>query len=160
MIYGSELDHNMHKLLRFLDRSPVFPIFGSGANLWQPVYYEDLAAGVLAVLEREEAIQQTYDLPGAEPLAYVDLVRTAACTLGKSPRIVHLPLEPVRWALSTAERIGLPLPIKSEQVLRLREDKAYPYGKARQDLDYSPGSFRDGISLEVARLREIGLVSS
>ena len=37
MIYGSELDHNMHRLLRFLDRSPVFPIFGSGENLWQPV---------------------------------------------------------------------------------------------------------------------------
>ena len=29
MIYGSELDHNMHKLLRLLARSPVFPLFGS-----------------------------------------------------------------------------------------------------------------------------------
>jgi nucleoside-diphosphate-sugar epimerase len=160
MIYGSELDHNMHKLLRFLDRSPVFPIFGSGENLWQPVYYKDLAEGVFSALEREESVGQAYDLPGARPLPYLDLVHTAAHALGKSPRIVHLPLEPVRWTLSTAERIRLPLPIKSEQVLRLREDKAYPYGKARQELDYSPGSFPDGISLEVARLREIGLVSS
>lgn len=52
MIYGSELDHNMHKLLRFLDCSPVYPVFGSGQNLWQPSFYEGLAQGVLASLER------------------------------------------------------------------------------------------------------------
>ena len=37
MIYGSELDRNVHRLLRFLDRSPVFPVFGQGTDLWQPV---------------------------------------------------------------------------------------------------------------------------
>src|SRR5215216_1271967 len=46
MIYGSERDRNVHRLLRFLDRSPVFPIFGPGTNLWQPVYHEDCARGV------------------------------------------------------------------------------------------------------------------
>ena len=160
MIYGSELDHNMHKLLRFLDRSPVFPVFGSGANLWQPVYYEDLAAGVFATLESNGVRKQTYDFPGARPLAYLDLVRTAAHALGKEPRIVRLPLEPVRWALSAAERIGLPLPVKSEQVLRLREDKAYPYEKARRELGYAPRAFPEGIELEAARLRELGMVGS
>src|SRR5918997_3817953 len=30
MIYGSELDKNMHRFLRFLARSPVFPMFGHG----------------------------------------------------------------------------------------------------------------------------------
>ena len=160
MIYGSELDHNMHKLLRFLDRSPAFPVFGSGANLWQPVYYEDLAAGVFAALESKESIKQAYDLPGARPLTYLDLVRTAARALGKEPRIVHLPLKPVQWALSAAERVGLPLPVKSEQVLRLREDKAYPYEKARQELGYEPRTFPKGIELEVARLRELGMLSS
>ncbi|HEX2740213.1 MAG TPA: NAD(P)H-binding protein, partial [Rubrobacter sp.] len=43
MIYGSERDRNVHRLLRFLDRSPVFPIFGPGTNLWQPVFHEDCA---------------------------------------------------------------------------------------------------------------------
>ncbi|HEX5700947.1 MAG TPA: NAD(P)H-binding protein, partial [Rubrobacter sp.] len=50
MIYGSERDKNVHRLLRFLDRSPVFPIFGPGTNLWQPVYHEDCARGVLEAL--------------------------------------------------------------------------------------------------------------
>ena len=158
MIYGSELDKNIHKLLRFLNRSPVFPIFGSGENLWQPVYHEDLARGVLAALENQGAVYQSYDLPGAEPLAYLDLVRTAAASLGREPRIVHIPLEPVRRVLRLAEAIKIPLPVKSEQVMRLREDKAYPYDKAREELAYNPRPFQEGVELEVARLREIGLV--
>ncbi|CAN5300986.1 NAD-dependent epimerase/dehydratase family protein [soil metagenome] len=158
MIYGSELDRNMRHLLRFLDRSPVFPLFGTGTNLWQPVYHEDLARGMLAALENQSAVGRSYDLPGAAPLTYRDLILTAAGALGRKPHIVHLPLEPVRHALALAERARLPLPVKSEQVLRLREDKAYPYGEAREDLGYKPRPFREGIALEAARLREIRMV--
>ena len=158
MIYGSERDRNVHRLLRFLDRSPVFPVFGPGTNLWQPVYHEDCARGVLAALERPVAVRRSYDLPGAEPLTYLDLVKLAAAALGRSPRIVRLPIEPVRRALATAERLRLPLPIDSGQVIRLREDKAYPYERARRDLDYAPRAFREGVVLEVARLRRLGMV--
>jgi nucleoside-diphosphate-sugar epimerase len=160
MIYGSELDKNMHRLLRFLDRSPAFPVFGSGENLWQPVYYEDCARGVYEALVRSAAVGQSYDLPGAEPLTYMELVKTAAGALERKPRIVRLPLEPVRLSLTAAERLRLPLPIRSEQVLRLREDKAYSYDKAEWELGYAPRPFSEGIALEVARLRELGMVRS
>jgi uncharacterized protein YbjT (DUF2867 family) len=158
MIYGSELDKNVHRLLRFLDRSPVFPMFGSGENLWQPVYYEDCAKGIYEALMRPTAVGESYDLPGADPLPYLKLVKTAAGALGKKPRIVRLPLEPARRALVTAERLRVPLPIKSEQVLRLREDKAYSLEEAKRELGYAPRPFREGVALEVARLRELGVV--
>ena len=160
MIYGSELDKNVHRLLRFLDRSPVFPVFGPGTNLWQPVYHEDCARGVFEALERPASVRRSYDLPGAEPLAYLDLVKTAAAALGRSPRIVRLPIEPVRLGLAATERLRLPLPFDSGQVMRLREDKAYPYERARRDLDYAPRSFREGVALEVGRLRNLGMVRS
>jgi nucleoside-diphosphate-sugar epimerase len=150
----------MHRLLRFLDRSPIFPMFGSGENLWQPVYHEDCARGVYEALVRPAALGQSYDLPGAEPLTYLKLVKTAGEALGKKPRVVRLPLEPVRRTLVTTERLRLPLPIKTEQVLRLKEDKAYSYDKAKRDLDYAPRPFREGIALEIARLRELGMVRS
>jgi hypothetical protein len=73
-------------------------------------------------------------------------------------RIVHVPAEPVRRVLLLTERLGVPLPVSSEQVLRLREDKAYPYDEAREELGYSPRGFEEGIALEVGRLREIGVV--
>lgn len=158
MIYGSELDRNMSKLLRFLDRSPFLPFFGAGRNLWQPVYHEDLARGILAALEREEAMGRIYDLPGARPLTYESLVRAAAKALGKRARIVRVPAGPVRRTLEIAEKLRVPLPVKSEQVLRLSEDKAYPFDRAREELDYAPRTFEEGITLEVRRLREIGAI--
>lgn len=160
MIYGSERDKNMRHLLRFLDRCPVFPMFGSGTNLWQPVYYEDCATGVTEALKRPGAVGRSYDLPGAEPLAYRDLLLTAARAVGKKPRIVSIPLEPARLALKAAEAVRLPLPVKSEQVLRLREDKAYSYERAERELGYLPRAFWEGIALEVARLRELGMLRS
>ena len=160
MIYGSELDHNMHKLLRFLDRSPVFPIFGSGENLWQPVYYEDLARGLYEAFTRPGTEGEIYDLPGKWPLPYAELVRAAASALGKKVRVIRIPAEPVRRGLLVAEKLRISLPVKSEQVLRLREDKAYSYEKAKAELDYDPRPFEEGIVLEVERLREIGLVRS
>ncbi len=158
MIYGSELDKNVHRLLRFLERSPIFPIFGPGTNLWQPVYHVDCARGVYETLVRPAAVGQAYDLPGASPLSYATLAETAARALGRKPRLLRLPLEPIRRSLALAEALRLPLPIKSEQVLRLREDKAYPYDEARRDLDYAPRPFHEGVALEVARLREVGLL--
>jgi nucleoside-diphosphate-sugar epimerase len=158
MIYGTELDHNMHKLLRFLDRFPIFPLFGDGENLWQPVYYEDLARGMYAVLTKPRTEGEIYDLPGERPLPFIELVRTAAGALNKKVRIVHVPAEPVRRGLLVAERLRVPLPVKSEQVLRLREDKSYPYEKAREELGYAPRAFAEGIALEVGRLRELGMV--
>jgi len=50
------------------------------------------------------------------------------------------------------------LPIDSGQVARLREDKAYPYDDAGRDLGYAPRPFREGVALEVARLREVGML--
>ena len=158
MIYGSERDKNIHRLLRFLDRWPVFPMFGPGTNLWQPVYHRDCARGILETLKRPETVHQIYDLPGAAPLTYQELVRTAAAALGSRPRIVNVPIEPVRWTLAAAERLRLPLPIDSGQVTRLREDKAYPYEDARRDLDYAPRPFREGVALEVTRLRKLGML--
>ncbi|MGI8650199.1 MAG: NAD-dependent epimerase/dehydratase family protein [Rubrobacter sp.] len=158
MIFGSELDKNIHHLLRFLDRSPVFPVFGDGKNLWQPVYFEDCAAGVVEALRHEAAVGRAYDLPGRYPLTYESLVRTAGAALGRNPRIVRLPLEPIQKGLAFAEGFGMPLPFGSEQVMRLREDKAYSFEPARKDLGYSPRTFEEGVELEVERLRRAGIL--
>jgi uncharacterized protein YbjT (DUF2867 family) len=160
MIYGSERDKNIHRLLRFLDRWPVFPMFGPGTNLWQPVYHEDCARGILETLRRPGTVHRSYDLPGANPLMYLDLVRTAAAALGQRPHIIRIPIEPVCRLLVAAERLRLPLPVDSGQVTRLREDKAYPYPDARRDLDYAPRPFREGVALEVTRLRKLGMLRS
>jgi len=43
----------------------------------------------------------------------------------------------------------LPFPIKAEQVLRLNENKDFPYAEAQKDFGFSPLSFEEGLGLEL-----------
>jgi hypothetical protein len=47
------------------------------------------------------------------------------------------------------ERIHFPFPIKSEQVLRLNENKDFSYEEAQKDFGFNPRSFEEGIKIEL-----------
>jgi uncharacterized protein YbjT (DUF2867 family) len=154
MIYGSSRDRNICRLVRFLRRWPVFPVTGDGHHLQQPVYVEDVAAAIGQALSSERAIDKAYNIAGAAPLTFNELVDTAAAALGRRVFKVHVPLTPFVRALALAERYTRRMPIKSEQLLRLDEDKAFSYEEAARDLGYRPRSFADGVRLEI---EEMGL---
>lgn len=153
MIYGSARDRNVSRLLRFLHRSPVFPVFGSGQAHHQPVFVDDLAAALLDALEARATLGRAYAVAGAAPCSYVELVRTAAAAVGRSVRLVYLPLRPAVAAARLASRVpGVRAPVTPEQVLRLAEDKAFDYGDAARDFGFRPRSFGEGVKLEAAAL--------
>ena len=76
--------------------------------------------------------------------------------MGKKVFKIHLPASPFVLSLEGIERLGLRLFIKSEQIKRLNENKAFDFDEAAQDFGYRPRSFEEGIHLE---LKEMGLVS-
>ncbi len=45
--------------------------------------------------------------------------------------------------------------IKSEQIMRLNEDKNFDYSDTKEAFDYNPISFDEGITKEVALYRQI-----
>jgi nucleoside-diphosphate-sugar epimerase len=74
MIYGADRDRNMIKLLKYLSKWPVFPIFGSGKGLMQPVFVQDLADGIVtAILNPELTRWKEYNLCGPAVIPYIDL---------------------------------------------------------------------------------------
>ena len=154
MIYGSSRDRNICRLIRYLQRWPVIPVFGRGEHLQQPVYVEDLAAAVVQSLQTQKAIGRAYNVTGAEPLTYNRIIDTVCEALGRRVRKVHLPARPLVTALGALERSPLHLPIKAEQILRLNEDKAFDSHEAIEDFGYRPRSFAEGIGLE---LQEMGI---
>lgn len=156
MIYGSSRDRNICRLIRYLARWHLIPIFGDGESLQQPVYVGDVAAAVVQVLATERAIGNTYNVSGAEPLTYNQLIDTVSALLGRRVRKLHLPMTPLVAGLSLLERLPVRLPIKAEQVLRLNEHKAFDYQEAVRDFGYQPRTLADGIRLE---LEEMGLKS-
>ncbi|MBV9598207.1 MAG: NAD-dependent epimerase/dehydratase family protein [Chloroflexi bacterium] len=144
MIYGTARDRNISRLLRFLARWPLFPVCGNA--LWQPIYVDDLADAVVAALDNPTTVGRTYNLAGAYPLRFAELVRTAARTLAQRVILVRVPVSAAVLA-ARVSRVATP-----EQVRRLAEDKAFDYAEATRDFGFRPRSFAEGVRLEARAL--------
>lgn len=149
MIYGNVQDHNMHKLIDVMRRSPLFPVFGPGVALMQPVFVDDLAAGIAGAVERGAV--GTYDLAGPEPLSYNDVLMTVAEILGRKIRLIHINHNIAAAVVGMLQHVP-GFPVTHEQVMRLLEDKAFDISASRTALGFAPRSFRDGITLEIEGL--------
>ena len=156
MIYGTPGDRNMIRLVRWLSRWPVLPVFGSGRSLQQPVHVADVAWAVVQALETPATIGRQFNLSGAAPLTYNDVVRLTAQAVGRRAQRVHIPAQPVVALLTLTERLGIRLPIKAEQILRLNENKAFSHAEAAATFGYAPMAFGQGIQQEVALFRAGG----
>jgi nucleoside-diphosphate-sugar epimerase len=152
MIYGACGDRNMERLLWALAKSPVVPVPGGGRRLQQPVHVEDLAGAITTVAAKREAVGCAYDLAGPEPLTLRDAILEAGRAIGRSPRLVPVPLRATVAALHAYERLAPRPRIRAEQVERLAEDKAFDITAACTELGYSPRPFAAGIGEEARAL--------
>lgn len=69
---------------------PLMPLAGAQARL-QPVWVQDLAAALVQVLLRREAIGETYDVAGPRVLTLGELVRLAGQVAGHPRPVLPLP---------------------------------------------------------------------
>jgi len=152
MIYGAPGDRNIERLIRLLARRRLVPVPGSGEYLVQPVHVDDLADGIAAAATCDAAVGNAYSLSGRAPLSLNATIEAAAAAVGRSVRLVHFPLGPVAGTIGILERIGVRLPVKREQVLRLAEDKAFDHEDAARDLGFAPRAFADGVAAEAQAL--------
>jgi len=155
MIYGNERDKNMHKLLKLIAKYSIYPVFGTGESLMQPVHVEDLSQAIAQAITHDVAGE--FNLAGPVALPYRRIVDEAFAALGKRSLTVLLPVKPVAVAAGLLQRIPR-FPVKQEQVIRLQEDKAFDISAAREKLNYRPRAFAEGIRQEVNRLRQLGIL--
>jgi len=152
MIYGTEGDRNIIRLVRFLRQYPVVFVPGDGTFRQQPVHVEDLAQAIVDCLDVKTTIGKAYNLSGAHSVTFNEVIDQTCQVLDVKRLKVHLPLGPALWLARLSQHIqGKPL-IKEEQLLRLNEDKSIDHCDARRDFGFSPRSFLEGIRQEVAQL--------
>jgi len=152
MIYGGPDDRNMCRLIRFLSRWPIIPVFGSGRCLQQPVHVEDVAQAAVDAVFADKCIRREYNISGAAPLTYNEVIATIAELLGRRRMRLPMPASLIIGMLKLTESIGLRLPIKAEQVQRLNEGKDFAHADATEDFGYAPRTFREGIAAEVKQM--------
>jgi nucleoside-diphosphate-sugar epimerase len=158
MIYGSRRDKNMCRLIQFINRFPVFPLFGGGHSLMQPVFVDDLAIGIVAAIGETKTEYQEYNLAGPQAIKYRAIVEIIARELQRKIVKLNISTTGAAAVARVAGRIS-GFPVTHEQVLRLQEDKAFDIAKAERELNYVPRSFTTGIRAEIADLREAGVLS-
>lgn len=153
MIFGSSMDRNMCRLIRYLKKYSLIPVFGNGEYLQQPVYVWDAASAVVDSISTDKSVGMAYNLPGRKAITFNEVINTICRKLGRSVRKVHLPASPIVWFLQIMEVCGLDGPLRAEQILRLNEHKIFDFQDARRDFGYEPCTFSEGISFE---LQEMG----
>lgn len=146
MIYGNDRDRNMCRLIRMLQRSPFFPVFGPGTALIQPVYVEDLARSIAFAIDRK--VTGAYNLAGPDPLTFQSVIETVSAALDKNVRIFHINHSLAATAVKWLEHVPN-FPLRYDQIMRNVEDKAFDISRSVNDLDHNPRDFSEGIRQEI-----------
>jgi nucleoside-diphosphate-sugar epimerase len=122
VVYGPR-DRDVFQLLKSISRGMVLEIAG-GERWFSAIYVKDLCQGLLAAARSSRASGRTYFLSHATPLSWTEFDAAAARILGRSTRVVKVPV-PIAQAVGVcAEMIsritGKPGIISREKIREAR----------------------------------------
>jgi uncharacterized protein YbjT (DUF2867 family) len=147
MIYGATGEDNVQRLAALLRRLPVLPLPGGGKALVQPIHQDDVTRAIRAALALQWDGPHSLVVAGPAPLRYADFVRAVAAAAGlPAPHIIAFPLAPLLLAASLARFVPLLPSIRSAEIRRLTEDKAFDIAPMRASLRFDPVPLEIGLA--------------
>ncbi|NQU42996.1 Gfo/Idh/MocA family oxidoreductase, partial [bacterium] len=144
IIYGAQAKGIFDKMAEHCRRLPVVPVIGPKSEM-RPVHVDDVAWAALACLEKPGSIGQTYDIGGADVLAFQDFIQAIIHALGKRKPTVPLPI-PV--ALALAHSLSLVMknpPLTPDNVRGIQTAPHVDISAAQKDLGFRPRFFAQGL---------------
>jgi nucleoside-diphosphate-sugar epimerase len=151
MIFGAPDDGNVSRVLKTLAQWPralpiVLPLPDGGRRLVQPIFIDDVAAAVVAAVERADSDGEPIVLAGPEPIQYRTMITQCAATLGRRTHVVPVPLGPIAAVAAIAARAGVRLPLNAAELRRAGEDKRFDVGPMIARLGVRPITFAEGLA--------------
>jgi nucleoside-diphosphate-sugar epimerase len=158
-IYGPG-ETRLLKLFRAIARGR-YAIVGSGEPFYHPVYIDDLVAGFLLALDREEAPGQAFIVAGPRYVSQREMAAVIARHTGGRVLPFRVPAWPLKLAGSLCEAVCVPLgiepPLHRRRVDFWVKSRAFSIDKARRLLGYAPRvDWDEGVARTVAAYREAG----
>ncbi|MDB5764002.1 MAG: epimerase [Herminiimonas sp.] len=141
LIYGNGQDKNISEIVRFIRRFGFFPLLGLAGGLRQPVHAEDVASACFAALKAPRAGNRAYNLSGGETLGYREMVCRVFAALGRSPRLLTVPLSAFRAVLAFMRLLPRYRHWTAAMAERMNRDLVFDHVDASRDLDFSPRAF-------------------
>jgi nucleoside-diphosphate-sugar epimerase len=102
-------------LARFMQRTPVFPIPGSGKYIRQPLYAGDFCDVILSGIDRPRP-GESFDISGREKIFYIDLIRVVKAALGANAALVKVPNPLFSLMLKTYALLDRDPPFTTQQL--------------------------------------------
>ncbi len=127
---------------------PLIPIVGSGKAKFQPVQIDDVAESFSrAVNDPIGTSNKTYELGGARPYTYEQMIDTIAAKVGKKKPKIHVPLPLMKVAVKFSEPLPKALrpPVTSEQLKMLSLDNSTEHSATGDLLGRGPVALENGI---------------
>jgi len=155
MIYGDLCDKNLSKFIKMIDKIRIMPIVNGGKNLIQPINARDLGKACYSVLMNPEKTSgKAYDIAGEKPIKMIEAFRIISSNLNKKTIYINVPIKYGIFLARVAKVITQGKIDYLERVQRMGEDRIYLYDEAKNDFQYKPMSFEDGIRIEVKQYLE------
>ena len=112
---------SLGKIIGYVEKLPLVPVFGSGKAKEQPIHLQELVALTIAVMKDFKPGLTLY-AAGKEAMTFRQLVQAIGKSMNKKARILPIPAKPVRAVLRLLEKAGIHMGISSEQVAHMSED--------------------------------------
>lgn len=139
-IYGPG-DKRLLKLFKMACRK-YFPLFGKGNCIYHLIHVDDLTNAFIIAATSPQAPGQVFICGDKEPIAIADIARIVARTLGRSIKIVRIPIKPFFIAADICEALCRPFhiepPIYRRRVAFYTKDRLFDTTKLRNILGYHP----------------------
>lgn len=141
LIYGLGRDKNVREIAAMIRKVGIFPIFGAGSGLRQPIHAEDLALACIRALDGITN-NKAYNVSGGQVLTYKEMVQEVFRALNRRPITPTVPLPLFKLAcraLNLVPRFAHWTPQMAE---RMNADMAFDHIDATQDFGFEPRPFR------------------
>lgn len=119
-VYGPG-DEVVSLLLTLVRTMPVIPVIGTGDDLFQPIWVEDLTAALIQCTCRTDLHGRVLEVAGEEKTSLNDLVGRISEITGRTPARIPIPSFLVSAGATIAGLLGANLPINESQLKMLSE---------------------------------------
>jgi uncharacterized protein YbjT (DUF2867 family) len=152
LVFGED-DHFFSRFAAMIRSSPILPLIGGGTTRFQPVFVDDMTAGLLELLKRPETAGQTYEFGGPQVYSFKALLELLLTALNRQRVLI-----PISFALAEMQAGLLELlpnpPLTRDQVRLLKTDKVVSGAEpVLGDLSVQPRPLEEFLSVFKDRYR-------
>jgi uncharacterized protein YbjT (DUF2867 family) len=154
VVFGPE-DNFFNRFAGMSRMMPFMPVI-EGATRMQPVYAGDVADAVLAALQSDAAIGQTYELGGPKVWLFVDLLSYILKLTGRDLALVNMPVSLVRLQACLLEMLPGKLLTRDQLKMLAHDNVVTSAALGLSDLGISPTAVEQIVPDYLRRYRSGG----